>query len=84
MVTMALEILQAQVEPDAVAARLRLAMRGRSQYRIVRTSGVAARIVGRCLRGECKQGPTLETLVKLAHACEVSPGWLAFGVGDGP
>lgn len=65
-----------------VGARLRLARGERSRNALGLASGLSGQSIANIEdRGRV---PTLATLERLAAALRVAPGWLAYGVGEGP
>lgn len=86
MVTIAWDILAAQVEPSAVAERIRTAIQRRqsSAYKLQRATGIDTREIRKLRDGTHKRGTSLPTILAVARALDVAPEWLAFGVGDGP
>jgi phage repressor protein C with HTH and peptisase S24 domain len=67
-----------------IAHRLQEAINGAgitSQSELARRSGVPQPTINRILNDVGRQGPSIQTLKKLAAACEVSFQWLAGGPG---
>ena len=69
-----------RVEPDAIAARLRIALGSRSVWSVAQATGLERRTIRACLRGDCKRGSAPRVYLLLAQALNVRPEWLAFGI----
>jgi len=50
---------------------------------LARRAGITERHLRRLMRGHYKRGPQMSTIHALAGVLGVSPGWLAFGDGNG-
>lgn len=67
-----------------IATRLRAARKaaGLKQEQLAHRCGTSFMTISEAERG--KSTPRLETIAKFAEALNVTPEWLAYGIGDGP
>ena len=66
---------------ETIGDRLRTAKGKTGVEKLAERSGVTARAIWLILRGQ-KAGPQPDTIRRLASACRVRPGWLAYGDGE--
>ena len=68
---------------EAFQKRLQQAIAERPVDVVAQKAGIDRRTLRRGLRGNQKIGMRVDVIEAIAHACGVSPGWLAFGESDG-
>ena len=66
---------------ETIGDRLRTAKGKTGVEKLAGRSGVTARAIWLILGGQ-KAGPQPDTIRRLAAACGVRPGWLAYGDGE--
>lgn len=64
------------------ADRLKVARGTKGVVEVAEAAGVDRTTLWRLEHDGPKGGPDLATVERLAQACGVSPGWLAFGEGE--